>query len=298
MPELPEVETVARQLDPLIRGRKLRSVEVLDTKLEGPDWSVVRGYTVSGARRVGKRVVLDLVGGGRKPPRWIAVHLRMTGRLLWNDVGQPSVPVIPVGQVSVPPTPPPLSAALPESQPVTPRPPRLTFHLAGGELRFHDTRRFGTVELLDAEPQLTGRALEPLSRGFTVKALGELLDGARGEIKPWLLRQDRIAGLGNIYASEALHQARIHPRRSAGSVSPAEVAALRAAIVDVLRRSIKLNGTTFSDFQDAGGKQGRFRARLCVYGKAGQPCPTCGTPIEQVTQQQRSTFFCPTCQPA
>jgi formamidopyrimidine-DNA glycosylase len=275
VPELPEVETVARQLDPEVRGRKLREVEVRDHKLEGSDWDSAAGYTVSKVRRVSKRVVFDLARA-KQPPLWIAVHLRMTGRLIWTPHK-------------------PAKDYQPHSRPPTEKSLRLVFQLAGGELRFYDTRRFGTVELLDVEPQLVGPALEPLSEGFTAKTLGELLKDARGEIKPWLMRQDRIAGMGNIYASEALFRAGIHPRRAAGSLSTAEVRLLRKSINNLLCQAIGKMGTTFSDYADAKGESGSFQKFLRVYGRKGQPCRKCGTPIEQITQQQRSTFFCPVC---
>jgi formamidopyrimidine-DNA glycosylase len=283
MPELPEVETVARQLDPAIRGLKLRRVEVRDHKLEGYDWDLAAGYTISKVRRVGKRIVFDLSKG--KSQLWIAVHLRMTGRLIfyYNSVAATARRRIKRAKDGEPS--PPREKSL-----------RLVFHLNKGEVRFYDTRRFGTVELLEHEPQLTGRALDPISPAFTAKALGALLEGVKTPVKPWMMRQDRIAGMGNIYASEALFRAGVDPRRPAGSLSSAEVRALRQAVGDVMRQSIKNMGTTFSDYADAKGESGNFQKFLRVYGRAGQPCRKCGTVIRQITQAQRSTFFCPKCQ--
>ena len=300
MPELPEVETVARQLDPDVRGLKVNRTEIRDRKLAGPDWSRAEGFSIERVWRVSKRVVFDLAKG--KQRLWIAVHLRMTGRLIWvpsdggtgatargsssqSEVGsrKSKAGVVPSNATGEAPMPPDKSL-------------RLIFHLSKGEVRFYDTRRFGTVELLAEEPQLTGPALDPLSRQFTAKALGALLQDARGEIKPWLLRQDRIAGMGNIYASESLFLAGIDPRRSGGDLDANEVKALRDAIADVMRRAVAKAGTTFSDYMDSRGKSGGFREFLQVYGRAGQPCRKCGTPIEQVTQQQRSTFYCSVCQ--
>ncbi|MDQ3023137.1 MAG: bifunctional DNA-formamidopyrimidine glycosylase/DNA-(apurinic or apyrimidinic site) lyase [bacterium] len=287
MPELPEVETVARQLNPAMRGMKLKRVEVRDAKLHGPEWDSAKGYSIAKVRRVSKRVVFDLTHA-RQKPLWVAVHLRMTGRLVWVRKGGSMAgtgPRLAPNEDGRAPPPPDLSKSL-----------RLIFHLDGGELRFNDTRRFGTVELLNEEPTLIGAALEPLSRSFTSKALGKLLDGARGEIKPWLMRQDRIAGMGNIYASEALFLAGIDPRRSSGSLSMDEASVLRKCIADVMRRAVAKAGTTFSDYADSRGKSGSFQNFLQVYSRAGKPCRACGEPVQQITQQQRSTFFCTKCQ--
>jgi formamidopyrimidine-DNA glycosylase len=282
VPELPEVETVARQLDPDIRGLKLQVVTVRDHKLEGPDWEKGTGFTISKVRRVGKRVVLDLTKG--KSQLWIAVHLRMTGRLIYVDPGSTKqIQTVRMGA----------DRAVREA---TEKSLRLVFHLNKGELRFYDTRRFGTVELLDIEPQLTGDAIDPLARNFTAKALGALLEGVRTPVKPWMMRQDRIAGMGNIYASEALFAAGIDPRRPGGSLDEDEVKRLREAVADVMRRAVAKAGTTFSDYMDSRGKSGSFQQFLQVYKRAGQPCRKCGTEIRQITQAQRSTFYCPKCQ--
>jgi formamidopyrimidine-DNA glycosylase len=283
MPELPEVETVARQLDPEVSGRKLRRVEVRDRKLDGPDWEQAYGYTISRVRRVGKRVVFDLEKP-HKPPLWIAVHLRMTGRLIWiAKGGKRKIEVLRNGADGV-------------VRPATEKSLRLVFELNGGEVRFHDARRFGTVELLTAEPHVPPPALDPLTPGFTAKALGELLAGVKTPVKPWLMRQDRIAGVGNIYASEALFRAAIDPRRAGGSLTPTEVRGLRKWINNVMCQAIGKMGTTFSDYADAKGESGSFQKFLRVYGRKGLPCVKCGEPIRQITQSQRSTFFCPKCQ--
>lgn len=282
MPELPEVETVARQLDPDIRGLKLKSVSVRDHKLEGPDWEEAAGFTISKVRRVGKRVVLDLAKG--KSQLWIAVHLRMTGRLIYVDPkSAKQIVTVRVGA----------DRAVRQA---TEKSLRLVLHLSKGEVRFYDTRRFGTVELLESEPQLTGEAIDPLARNFTARALGALLDGVKTPVKPWMMRQDRIAGMGNIYASEALFQAGIDPRRPGGSLNEVEVKKLRDAAADVMRRAVAKAGTTFSDYMDSRGKSGSFQDFLQVYKRAGQPCRKCGAEIRQITQAQRSTFFCPKCQ--
>jgi formamidopyrimidine-DNA glycosylase len=281
MPELPEVETVARQLAQLISGRKVKGITVRDEKLRGPEFVQLTGYTVKTVERVGKRVVLSFTGSGEKPPLWVSVHLRMTGRLIWcpDDAPERSC-----------------EDMYAHRRAVTEKSLRLTFALSGGELRFHDARRFGMVLLHETPPAGDQAALEPLSDAFTAARLAELLSGARGEIKPWLMRQDKLAGIGNIYASEILFDAGIDPRRSGGSLDAAEVRRVHRSTVKILRLAIKYCGTTFSDFQDAGGKQGKFQKLLKVYKKEGSPCPTCGGAIERIVQQQRSTFYCSACQ--
>lgn len=282
MPELPEVETVARQLDPLLQRRKLSAVEILDPKLAGCDWDSLLGHSVRRTFRSGKRVVLEL-GQGRQL-RYLTVHLRMTGRLIWVPLSGGK-------------------AAQPEAKdayrykvPLSDKSLRARFRMNGGELRFYDARRFGVLQLHDCLAELEPAGLEPLDEGFSAARLGEMLAGARGEIKPWLLRQDRIVGIGNIYASEILFACAIHPRRSASSLSIAEQKAVHRETRRILKLAIKHCGTTFSDFQDTTGSTGSFQQFLKVYGREGQPCPVCGLPIERLVQQQRSSFFCPHCQ--
>jgi formamidopyrimidine-DNA glycosylase len=175
---------------------------------------------------------------------------------------------------------------------------RAVVRLDAGWLVFQDTRRFGTMALLAAAELPAPTGLDPTGKAFTVAALKRLLAGTRTPIKVWLLRQDRLVGMGNIYASESLFLAGIHPERAAGTLNDGEIARLRGAIRQVLQRSILAGGTTFSDFRDANGLMGNYAKKLRVYGHAGEACPTCRGVIERVTQGQRSTFFCPQCQPA
>ncbi|MBD3371916.1 MAG: bifunctional DNA-formamidopyrimidine glycosylase/DNA-(apurinic or apyrimidinic site) lyase [Candidatus Coatesbacteria bacterium] len=273
MPELPEVETIVRQLAPRLRGRRLTSIELLDPKLELPGGAVVTGSTVRETLRLGKRVVLELIGGEDigvevTRTRWLAFHLRMTGRLSWLEPG---------GDY--------LEDHL-----------RALLRFDGGNLLFHDVRRFGTLSLhherADAEPA----GLDPLSDGFTVDWLAERLAATRQQIKVWLLRQDRLAGLGNIYASEILFAAGISPFTPAQSLEYPQIEKLHHAVVDVLRRAVENRGTTFSDYRDAAGERGGFQERLAVYGRENERCPRCGSPVLRCVQCQRSTFYCPDCQ--
>jgi formamidopyrimidine-DNA glycosylase len=264
VPELPEVETVARQLAPLIQGRGVLSVHVYDPKLHALSRQRLAGDAVVEVRRVGKQVALRL-----STDRWIAVHLRMTGRLIWR----------------------PGPARGGERAHL-----RLRLRLDGGSLFFFDVRRFGTVQIFADLEALEPEGLDPTSRRFTTSALTQLLQGGRGAIKPWLLRQDRLVGLGNIYCSEILFEAGIAPARPAGSLTSPEIQRLHHATRSVLRRAIRACGTTFSDFQDARGLTGSYQHYLKVYGREEAPCPTCGATVRRIEQQQRSTFFCPTCQ--
>lgn len=268
MPELPEVETVARQLAPLVEGRRILGVRIIDPKLEHPALRAdLPGARVLDCRRMGKQVVLRL-HTARGHRRWLCIHLRMTGRLQVLRA-------------------PPETRALPL---------RALLPMDRGCLVFADPRRFGTLRLVDRRAAAASAGREPLSRGFSAEILGSLLGRSRQAIKPWLLRQDRVAGLGNIYASEILFSARLAPDRPAGSLDAAETRRLHRAIRRVLRAAIAACGTTFSDFQDARGVEGSYARYLNVYGREGEPCRRCGTPVNRTVQQQRATFWCPRCQ--
>jgi formamidopyrimidine-DNA glycosylase len=268
MPELPEVETVARQLDPLVAGRRVRQLVIRDYKLGRSGVAAVRGARVLRVRRSGKQVVFELaVGRRRRAELFLVVHLRMTGRLVWVAPG----------------------AEVPDRV-------RAVLVLDRGRVAFCDTRRFGTLRLHRDPAELAPDGVEPLSDDLTAARLGSLLAGSAQPIKAWLLRQDRLVGIGNIYAAEILFSCRVDPRRPAGSLTTGELRDLRRGIRSVLRRAIENCGTTFSDFQDARGRRGGFARLLKVYRREGEPCRRCGAPIERIVQQQRSTFFCPGCQ--
>jgi formamidopyrimidine-DNA glycosylase len=269
VPELPEVETVARQLAPLLRGCVLRRIEVLDPLLRAARRNLPCGRVVRNVTREGKQVAILLrAHGSRRIVHRLLCHLRMTGRLLW----------LPRGDAS-----------------------RDTRHLRArlvfdrGRLLFIDPRRFGTLRVLRGACA-AGSGVDPTTRAFTPPALARLLAGSRQELKPWLLRQDRLVGLGNIYASEILFAARLDPRRRAGTLGPAETRRLWRATRRVLARAIACRGTTFSDFGDAGGRPGGFQRRLAVYGREHEACRRCGRPVRRIVQQGRSTFCCTSCQ--
>ncbi|HUU27154.1 MAG TPA: bifunctional DNA-formamidopyrimidine glycosylase/DNA-(apurinic or apyrimidinic site) lyase [archaeon] len=266
MPELPEVETIVRQLGPLVTGRKVASLEIFDQKLDSMDNESVPGRTVLEVRRLGKQIGIHLSGCPRTASAlWLCFHLRMTGRLIWDDCCQTQ----------------------------NRKYLRAKLVLDKGELSFYDMRRFGSLKSYHSMAESLPAGLDPLSPEFAPSKLEKMLAHSRQEIKSWLLRQDRLAGLGNIYASEILFAAGINPRRQAGSLNSREINCLHSKIVEVLRLAIENCGTTFADFQDTRGQTGSFQGLLAVYGRQGDPCPKCGKPIVRIVQQQRSTFFCP-----
>jgi formamidopyrimidine-DNA glycosylase len=280
VPELPEVETVARQLAPLVAGRRVTRLAIHDrTKLARPGVRLAE-RTVGRVMRVGKRVLIELqpaaaahpgeakaaAAGGA--PLWLAVHLRMTGRLVFGGE-------VPAG---------------------TPRPHlRAQLFLDGGVISFIDPRRFGTFEWLHSPEEAVPDAVDPTEDAFTPECLAALLRGSPQPLKTWLLRQDRLVGIGNIYASEILWHARLSPFRAAGRLTRGEVARLHAATRAILAAAIEACGTTFSDFQDAHGLTGSYQRFLGVYEREGEPCLRCGGPVARRTQAQRSTYWCRGC---
>lgn len=269
MPELPEVETVARQLAPLVAGRRITRLVIHDRAKLAPPAERVAGRRVGRVLRVGKRVLMEL-----RPPRtdasplWLAVHLRMTGRLVFGDGAPLDAPRAHV---------------------------RAQLLLDGGAVSFVDPRRFGTFEWLRSLDEAAPAAVDPTEEGFTPESLAALLSGSPQPLKTWLLRQDRLVGIGNIYASEILWHARLSPFRAAGRLTRAEIARLHDATRTVLAAAIEACGTTFSDFQDAHGLTGSYQRFLAVYEREGEACPRCGGVVKRRTQAQRSTYWCGGC---
>ena len=270
MPELPEVETVVRGLRPALVGRTFTGATVRWPRtIAHPEAdrfpAQLAGRRITAVGRRGKYIVLTLDRG------WLLIHLKMSGRLR----------VVPADE--------PLEAHT-----------HTTFDLDDGrQLRFRDVRKFGRVHLVDDAEQVIGQlGPEPLADDFTLAVFRQRLARRSGRLKSLLLNQQFLAGLGNIYADESLFAARLHPLRRADTLSPAEQARLYAAIRATLSAAIAGQGTTLSDggYTDAQGRSGRYQARLAVYGRRGQPCPVCGTPIERIIVGGRSTHFCPGCQ--
>jgi formamidopyrimidine-DNA glycosylase len=273
MPELPEVETVVRGLGESLPGRTITGVDVhWERSIGAPAPATFAdrliGQTVTGVRRRGKWIVIELKSGDA-----LLVHLRMTGQLLIEHARSPD------GDYT-----------------------RVVVRLDNGvRLRFSDMRKFGRLVLTeDASEVLGGLGPEPLADDFTVGRFQRMLVQRRGRIKSLLLNQRFLAGLGNIYVNEALWQARIHPLRAANSLSPAEAKRLYSTIRSVLRAAIEAGGTTLDNgnFKQADGEAGAFINQLQVYGREGELCDCCEAPIERITVGQRGTYFCPCCQEA
>jgi formamidopyrimidine-DNA glycosylase len=274
VPELPEVESVRRQLAPLIEGRRFERVEVSDPRLTRPDDPAAVARTLEGERvvalgRRGKYLIIRFESG-----RALLIHLRMTGSLLHARGGT-------LGDD-------------PHRRAVV----RLD---DGSDVAYRDIRRFGTWAVLERgeeEPYLAGRlGAEPLGRSFTAVRLGARLANRRAPVKAAILDQRTLAGVGNIYADEALWYARVHPLREARSLDEAETAALHRGIRRALERGIERQGSTLRDYRLPDGTSGAMQHEFKVYGREGEPCDRCGTPIEKIRAAGRGTYYCSSCQP-
>ncbi|MCZ0962015.1 bifunctional DNA-formamidopyrimidine glycosylase/DNA-(apurinic or apyrimidinic site) lyase [Paracoccus benzoatiresistens] len=280
MPELPEVETVRRGLLPHLEGQRIARAEVRRPDLRWPlpvDLvQVLTGATVTALRRRSKYLLADLDRGGT-----LLMHLGMSGRMLVQGGS--------LGDFHRDP------AILPRHDHV------VLVTDAGSTITFNDARRFGMVDLIregSAHPLLDHLGPEPFDDGFTPAYLAAAFAGRRVPVKQALLDQRIIAGLGNIYVSEALHRAGIDPRRAAGRIGAARVAALVGHIRDVLTDAIAAGGSSLRDHRQATGELGYFQHSFRVYDREGAPCPTpgCAGTIRRIVQGGRSSFFCPACQ--
>jgi formamidopyrimidine-DNA glycosylase len=287
MPELPEVETVARQLEPEIEGRRIEMLEVLDGRWSRPVpperlGAEVSGATIEGLGRRGKYLLLALSGA-----RTLVMHLRMTGNLVLvegDDVLDPSE-----------------GRLLYQGERTTEeRHLRARFVLDDGrQLWFTDPRRFGEAFLIDddrLDERFVKLGMEPLSPKFTATVLEESAAGRTVPLKSFLLDQSRVAGIGNIYADEALYRARLHPLSPAGSMKPEHHRALRDAVVAALEAGIDAGGSSIDDYRDGRGEKGSMQEKFLVHTREGQACPSCGGEIVRIVVGGRSTYFCPSCQ--
>jgi formamidopyrimidine-DNA glycosylase len=270
MPELPEVEYVTRQLRSELTGRRISratiywagSVSEMDPAAFA---AAITGHKITEITRRGKYLLIRL-----DRYQWLIIHRGMSGNLLIDDTPGEALYV------------------------------RAAFLLDDGRyLLFSDPRKFGRL-LLVPEKELAGRferlGPEPLDDGFTPDILAARLKGTRRAIKVALLDQKVIVGLGNIYADEALFDARIHPTRIAGELTPSEIEALAESVSRVLRSAIEHGGTTFGRHRDVYNRAGTNLDHVLVYRRTNRPCPRCGTPIQRIILGQRSTHFCPVCQ--
>jgi formamidopyrimidine-DNA glycosylase len=271
VPELPEVETIRRQLAPHLEGRTLLDVVILDPRWTRPDDPRVteaglRGRVVEQVGRSGKYLVWRLTGGVH-----LLIHLRMTGALLFDP-------------------------------PEDPIHTRVRFALDDDHrLAYVDPRRFGTGHLLAdaaARDAYLGERLgvEPLTSAFTTEHLRERAHGRRTPAKSFVLDQRNIAGVGNIYADEALFRARIHPLRPAGALTRGQIDALRIGIEESLAAGIDAKGATIDDFRHVDGAHGSFQDLFLVHRRAGEPCVVCGTTIRKLVVGGRGTYVCERCQ--
>jgi formamidopyrimidine-DNA glycosylase len=273
MPELPEVETIRRGLEQTVLGREIAAVQILyggNIKAPSPDelQAGLPGRRIVSTGRRGKYLQLFMNDHSA-----LVIHLRMTGKLVFAE-----------------------SPACPDKH------MHLIFSFRDGScLAYTDVRKFGTVwwlplHRLDEIRGMAGLGPEPLSDDFTPMYLQQGIQDRKTNIKGLLLNQEFLAGLGNIYADEALHLAGIRPDRPASSLEKREVASLFHAIRTVLTDAIQWRGTTMSDYRDAGGQSGGFQERLRVYGRRDRPCGSCGTPVCRMVVAGRGTHFCPLCQ--
>jgi len=270
LPELPEVETTRRGIRGAMRGRQVAALLLREPRLR---WRVdprlpatIAGQRVRDVRRRAKYLIIDLDAGS------LILHLGMSGSLRVLD-------------------------------PATPLEPHDHYDLlleSGRCLRFNDPRRFGSLIWSTGDPAdhplLAALGPEPLTSAFNADYLARRARGRRVAIKQFLMDQRVVVGVGNIYASEALYRAGVHPKRAAGRVSGTRLAALVEAIRAVLGDAIRAGGTTLRDYVGADGTPGYFRQRLYVYERAGRPCRRCRTPVRHLVQGQRSTYYCPRCQ--
>jgi len=298
MPELPEVETIRRTLAPRVAGRVIEAVEVRTPKFivgASPEEfeRAVAGRRITDLDRRGKFLIIHLDGGPTgqtrdaphdEGPGDILIHLKMAGQLVWCE------PKASLGATRD-------------------RHTHVVFRLDDGhELRFADVRHFGRIYFAGGDRKnpilrralktLAGLGPEPRPGRLKWSAFRDALASRRARIKPLLLDQGFVAGLGNIYADECLFRAGIHPLRRGSSLSEPEARALFEAMKEVIAEAIEFKGTSVRDYVDGEGRRGRFAERLSVYGRTGEPCPRCGAEIHRLVIAGRSAHFCPTCQPA
>ena len=270
MPELPEVETIRRDLVPHVVGRRFTAVEVMpgaEKVVAVPSPAEFRralpGLRIESIERRGKYFLFPLSDG-----RYLIVHLRMTGALIHRPAGAPADGYLRVRLVLDDKT----------------------------ELRYTDLRKLGMMWLVDDPTLVLGRLGPDALEALLPATLRSLLDGRRAPVKAVLMDQRRLAGLGNIYADEALFLAGVHPRRSAGELTADEIERLHRAIGEVLREAMGHRGSSFRDYVDARGREGEHQLHVKVYRRSGEPCYVCGTAIERIKLGGRSSHFCPHCQ--
>jgi formamidopyrimidine-DNA glycosylase len=292
MPELPEVETVRRQLEPEVVGRTIEATEVLDERWTRPlapasIEGALAGRRVTGVDRRGKYLIVRLDDGAA-----LVMHLRMTGNLLLRAPDGPVADLMEAEPLGGP----RLYESTPEEHHLR---ARMRFD-DGSELWFTDPRRFGHAVVL-AGDEIDGYfasrlGVEPLSGELTPTGLLELASGRRAPLKSFLLDQSQVAGIGNIYADEALFRAELHPLSPAGSMKLEHCEALCDGIVESLELGLANGGASIDDYRDARGERGSMQEEFLVHAREGEPCMRCGAQVRRVVVAGRSTYFCPGCQ--
>lgn len=290
MPELPEVETIRRDLKILI-DQKISHLQVLNRKTAQPSAAFLKehalGQKIKDIDRTGKLLILSLSNG-----YFLLIHLKMTGQLIYQSGGQKIYGGHSLSNQSKEVA---VGSFLPNKH------TRIIFEFSnGGHLFFNDLRKFGYVKLVERVELdkiiSKGYGPEPLTKSFTMNSFADIFPGRRINIKALLLNQKLIAGLGNIYVDESLFEAGIRPERMASSLKREEVSRLFKAINSIIRRAIKYRGTTFSDYQDASGRAGNFSKLLKVYGRHKQSCLKCGQAVCKIKLAGRGTHYCQYCQ--
>ncbi|MFC1865976.1 bifunctional DNA-formamidopyrimidine glycosylase/DNA-(apurinic or apyrimidinic site) lyase [Chloroflexota bacterium] len=267
MPELPEVETIKNELLPYVAGKKITGVDLFWEKmLRQPSFDEfqvrIKGQKINGILRRGKYLVFKLESGD-----WLLIHLRMSGALL-------------------------------AGRGLSPRFTRAVFHLDdGSDIYFCDPRKFGRIQLVRDKNSVLGKlGVEPMEKAFTAEVLGKLLGKRKAPVKAVLLEQGLIAGIGNMYADEALFDAAINPLRAAESLSDGEIQRLHRAIRTVLKIAIESKGASISNYYRPSGEKGSAHNHFRVAHHRGEECPVCATPLERITIRQRGSYYCPKCQ--
>ncbi len=265
MPELPEVETVRLELEPILVNQKILSASLVDAipAKKYQDLELAIGQTIKSVNRRGKFLILELSNNLE-----LIIHLGMTGVIAFKEFEKHV---------------------------------RVKLELENNSLYFQDVRRFGRFLVVKAKdyksmPTLHKMGPEPFSKQFTNKQFFTALQKSNTALKTYLLSQKPVAGLGNIYVDEALWQVKINPQTKAKDISLAKVKRLRKAIIEILQASIEAQGTTLNDYRTVSGEVGEYANQLNVYGHTGEPCPRCKTEIERIILGGRSTHFCPKCQ--
>lgn len=295
MPELPEVETIRRDLAAVLSGQSISAIHIISPKTVQPSAAFFKkallGRKLARIERRGKLLILALAGKGNKE-NYLLIHLKMTGQLIYRDsrksvAGGHSASAASVSDAT--------SGQLPNKH------TRVVIDLkSGGRLFFNDLRRFGYLKIVNQSE--LDRILqnnygpEPLTPEFSLASLRTALQGRKTKIKAFLLDQKRIAGLGNIYVDESLFAAKIHPERLAGSLKTKETERLWQSINRIIKAAIRYRGTTFNNYRDSRGKKGSFSGFLQVYGRKGEACPVCARPLARLKIVGRGTHYCSYCQ--